>query len=644
MKVICGYWALDGAPTPPGTLEAMRTASVRNHAPSLDAWEQGSLAFGSAEWSPQPDLAPHATCIARHAQTGCVVIADARLDNPAELRAALDFPAPRDAPDRDTDHTAAIILRAWLQWGEDCIDRIDGDFAFAVHDPRRQNIFLARDRMGERPLYVHHVHGKLLVFATTSPAVLAHPRVPDAINEARIADYLLECAGGGLEGVDFTSTFHLAVERHPPRHVRVVDSCGQRLRQYWTLQPDRAGPLPRSDGEWMEAVTAAMEFAVAQRLAGPHRVGSMLSGGMDSTALAIIAGDQLRAAGRPRLPTFSAIDSSRPNCLETQAVQAAARMSIFDPTLVDIADLGNFKPLLGDFLDEFDEPFDANMSLLDAQYAAAAKSGLGAVIDGANGDILFTWTSVLTRQIRSCDWSAAWDNAQGLPRIGGCLWDHLRPALRSALTPNVVRITMESLRTRSAYEAMVARSSILPAFALRTNLLDRRRKLRSLRSRFPPRTAPHEAAESLLHTFPVVAAERYHRVAARHGITKLAPFSQRQLMELCIHLPDRQRLRDGWTKYILRACMQERMSDALRLRTDKQHLGGRLTLRLLESHGWRLSERVAAVPTLAGYVEKAKLQSLSIPTPSPSMELLDVETLARWLRLHLPSTRIDTRP
>ena len=635
MKNICGYWTLDGAPTPSGTLEAMRIAHVRCDAPCLDAWQQDSLAFGSAEWSPQPGLASPRMCIARHPETGCVVVADARLDNPAELRAALDFPAPPEAPDLSIDHSSAIILHAWLRWGEDCVDHIDGDFAFAVHDPRRQRLFLARDRMGERPLYVHHIPGKLLVFATTSPAVLAHPRVPNTINEARIADYLLECAGGGLEGVDFTSTFHLAVERHPPRHVRVVDSQGERLREYWTLEPDRAGPLPKTDGEWAEALTAAMERAVAQRLAGPHRVGSMLSGGMDSTSLAIIAGDQLKAAGKPPLPTFSAIDSRRPDCLETQAVRTAARMPIFHPTLIDIANLGDLKPDLERFLDEFDEPFDANMALLDAQYAAAARSGVGAVLDGANGDIVFMFDGTLSRQIRSGRWLAAWQNAQGMIRAGGRPWVHIRNALRSALVPDAVRTALAPLRASPDHETMLAQSAILPAFARRTDLFGRRQKLGALRSRVPSRSAAQTCAEALLHTFPVVAAERYHRVAARHGIIKLAPFSERQLLELCIHLPDRQRLRGGRTKQALRAAMHQRMPESLRLRNDKQHLGWRLTSHLLESRGLPSPETLAVNPQLASYLDNAKLAAFGTTTEYPSPQLLNATWLAHWLDMSL---------
>ncbi|MFT3755228.1 MAG: asparagine synthase-related protein [Pseudoxanthomonas sp.] len=631
MKSICGYWALDGAPVPAHVLERMRTAHIRCDAPHLEAWRDDALAFGSAWWSPQPGLTPP-QCIARHRETGCVVVADARLDNPAELRAALDFPAPPDAPDASTDHAAAILLHAWLRWGEDCVDRIDGDFAFAVHDPRRQRLFLARDRMGERPLYLHHVPGKLLVFGSTSQAVLAHPRVPRDLNEARIGDYLLECASGALEGVDFTSTFYQAVERHPPRHVRLVDARGEQLRQYWTLEPHRAGPLPKTDGEWLEALTAAMERAVAQRLAGPLRAGSMLSGGLDSTSLAIVAGDQLHAAGKPPLPTFSVIDSNRRDCLETQAIRTAAAMPIFNPTLIDIADLGSLRPELERFLDEYDEPFDANMTLIDAQYAAAAKAGVGALIDGADGDIVFLFGNVMRRQLRSGHWRAAWRNAQGLSRSGWRPWDYLRLALRAALVPDLLRAGLAPWRARRYYQTQLNdRSAILPAFARRIDLEGRRRQLGALRTATAAHDPVREYAEALLHTFPLIAAERYHRVAARHGVAKLAPFAERQLLELCIHLPDALRLRDGWSKHALRAVMRQRMPESVRLRGDKQHLGGRLTLHLLEGRPLPSPQDLATHPRLADYLDKEKLAAFGAAPVQPAAPLLNAMWLAQWL-------------
>ncbi len=580
MKAICGYWALDGTPAPEGTLGRMRVARVRCEAPHLEEWRDGPIAFGSAWWSPQPDLEPP-TCIARHPETGCVVIADARLDNPAELRAALDFPAPPDAPDATTDHATSLILRAWLRWGEDCVDHIDGDFAFAVFDPRKQKLYIARDRMGERPFYVHHVPGKLLVFGSTSFSVLAHPRVPKDINEARIADYLLECAGGGLEGVDFTSTFYTAIERHPPRHVRNIDAQSERLRQYWTLEPGRAGPLPKTDDEWAEALTATMERAVAQRLAGPGRVGSMLSGGLDSTSLAIIAGEQIKAMGLGPLPTFSVINSIQNDCLETRAIRVAIQMAIFQPTLIDIADLGCLHDELEQFFKEAEEPFDSTMSIIDVQYACAAKLGITNIIDGGNGDSLFIPSGIIQQQIKHLELTKAWSNIKGLSSRNGYVFRNLTRLLFSSLTPNSIKKLARPLRHHFWRNSIIRKAGLPEELMIKTNIVDRLKKFQNL-TQSDPTNSSRKAIHDLLHTFPVVGTERYYRTARRHGITPLTPFSDRTLIEFCINLPNQQRLRDGWNKPVLRKAMKGRMPDEILSRHDKQHIGGCLTLKFWE--------------------------------------------------------------
>lgn len=625
MKGICGYWAMDDAPAP-GALAAMRMAGVHCPNPCLEQWQEGSVAFGASWWSPQPGLSPP-TLIARHRETGCVAVVDARLDEPGELRHALELPPSSPAG------TADLILLAWLRWGEACVERIDGDFAFAVWDPRKPCLYLARDRMAGRPLYVHHLPGKLLVFGSTSHSVLAHPRVPRDINEARIADFLVE----GLEGVDFTSTFHLAVERHPPRHTLLVTPQSYNLRRYWTLEPGRAGPLPKGDDEWAEALTAAMELAVAQRLAGPERVGSMLSGGLDSTSLAIIAGEQLQAAGKPPLPTFSAIHSGLVGCKETEAVSHLVGMPIFEPHTTDLANLGDKVPKLLRFLAEFEEPFDAHMSLVDAQYLAAAEAGVDAVLDGNDGDSLFTDGDALRRQIRAGQWVAARDNAGGLARIyGGRPWQHLLPAARAALMPAWLRQLLWPMRSWQRRQQHVAQSLISAEFASRIRLDVRLERLRALRSLSPLPGPELEAAEALMHTFPVVGLERYYRVAARHGVTPQHPFTERRLLELCVHLPDRQRLRHGWSKPVLRHAMRGRMPEVVRWRADKQHLGWRLQHSLWDQTSPQATQRLRSLcPQLMAWIDldriKPLLEHLDGPHHNEALaQLLRVEALSRF--------------
>lgn len=605
MNSICGYWALDGAPTSPDVLTAMRLARVNHPDPDVERWlsDDGATAFGSAWWSPQIDLTPP-RLIARHPETGCVAIADARLDEPEHLRGLLGLPMEQ-AP-----HAVDIILSAWLRWGDACPEHIDGDFAFAVRDPRNDCLFFARDRMGVRPLYIHHVPGKLLVFGSTSRTVLEHPRVPQDINEARIADFLID----GLEGVDFTSTFHLAVQRHPPRHTLRIKPESHRSHRYWQLEPNRAGPLPKSDDEWAEALTAVLETAVAQCLRGPERVGSMLSGGMDSTSLAIIGGEQLQAAGKAPLPTYSVIHSGLPECKETEAVRHLLAMPIFRPNVSDLANLREKCPALLGFPNTCEEPFDVFMPLLDVLYRSAAADGVGALLDGLDGDNLFRAGSALPRQVRHGRWPSALANVRGMAKLyGGNSFRHyLLPSLLSALMPNALRQWLLPRRMRHSHCNLLEGSLIHPVFAAQTHLQDRLERLRALRSTVLLSDPAQETAEALMHTFPTVGLERYHRVAMQHGVIPLHPLVQRKVLELGVNFPDRQRLRDGHYKPVLRHAMRGRMPDPVRLRSDKQHLGIHLNHLMWEQ---RFAGTHAPLsrwkPSLAKYINPKRLQCIS---------------------------------
>ena len=630
MNWICGYWMLDGKCMDPAVLPHMLGAGINVQTQARETWnaDNQAIAFGAVSWSPQADLR-QAACIARHPESGCVAIADARLDNPEELRAALGFAGTDATP-------AELVLHAWLHWGEDCVARIDGDFAFAIHDPRRQLLFIARDRMGVRPPYIHYQPGKQLVFGTSSHAVLAHPQVPGDLNQARVADYLLELAGKGLEGLDFISTFHSTVLRHPPRQTTTITPRKQRARQYWSLEPGSAGTLPRSDAEWVEALDAVLESAVSRQRHGSGRVGSMLSGGMDSTALAMIAADQLQAAGSPPLHTFSAIDSSRADCLETRAILACIQRPGLQPHLFDIAQPGALQHAMEDFLDSFNEPFDMGMALLDAQYLSAARAGVDAVIDGIDGDTLFSATGVVQHQVRTGHWLAAWANIRGMQRIwNGSLPQYLRMFAVPGLAPDWLR-RMRSSRQRHCVAA-IPDTPMSTDFLTRNGIADRLRQYDIDNASAAALDPVERRCHSLMRSQHASALERYHRVASRHGVTPLHPFFDRRVLELGVHVPGHLRLRDGRTKAILREAMRGRMPEAVRLRTDKQHLGWKLTLRMWGAHADRLQQRLESTETLDSIIDPQQLQWLRHKLVSqPEAPLLGnrifVGQLAHWLR------------
>jgi asparagine synthase (glutamine-hydrolysing) len=205
--------------------------------------------------------------------------ADARLDDRTGLIAALRPWTGRLDPETDD---ALLLLHAYAAWDDAFLERVAGDFAFALWDPRRRHLLCARDQIGIVPLHYAEVGGRLLV-ASSPDLLLLHPQVPDHLDEEAIAEFLL----AGRPG-DFGATAFRAVRRLAPAHALSWDGGRVRLRRYWR-QVDFAPLLRlRRRGDYVERFGHLLQSAVADRLPSGS-LAVQLSGGMDSTTVAALA-------------------------------------------------------------------------------------------------------------------------------------------------------------------------------------------------------------------------------------------------------------------------------------------------------------------------------------------------------------------
>ncbi len=636
MQSICGFFHIDGRPAEPVRLDAMRRSlpgqSSRNDWGALS----GSAASAGVWSSPTPGaVAEQAGFIDR--ETGCIVVADALLVEPETVLGALGKTFKHDAQISDVE----TIACAWLRWGDECLARLDGDFAFAVYDPRRQRLFLARDGMGVRPLYIHHAPGRLLAFASTAAGVLAHGEVPTDLDEGRIADFLIS----QLEGIDQTSTFYAAIERLPPGHSLCIDTGSCTRRRYWFPGNDPSPSLPQSDGEWEEAVRAALNDAVRSRMRGAANIGSMVSGGMDSSAVSAIAAQLLAGDGEGPLPTFSAIDTTNPDCPETRAIRAMLKNTGFAPTLIDRAQIDAWPDALKRSMATSSEPFDSQMTLIAAQYYFAAACGVDAVLDGIDADSLFSEGDHMARLLRSGRWPSAWREARGLEQVYGKEFPAAKQLLMvapGAFVPQALRKCVRFLRRGSMLRGNVGASLIEPGFARRCGLADRLQRNADVRVRIAAQG--HEGIATMANPSLTAGIERYHRVAAMHGIEPRHPFLDRRLIALCLLLPDAQRVRDGWNKRVFRNAMRPLLPESVLQRRSKESLGFGFTAALFARDR---DERIAAVEAdfelLAPFVNRGRLDGLIHDLHSGDQEaielVIEASQLLDWLRMHRDTLR-----
>ncbi|MBI2571578.1 MAG: hypothetical protein HYV63_31595 [Candidatus Schekmanbacteria bacterium] len=223
-------------------------------------------------------------------EAGLTLVADLRLDNREDLAAALDMSPAECAAAPDS----ALLLGACVRWGERAWEHLVGACAGAVWDARRQYLVLARDAMGERPLY-YHLDARRIVFASAVRAVLAFPDVPRRLNEIVLLDHLL------LNWSDPEATAQQGILRLPPGCTLTVSAAHGTAQQrcYYTACGSAPELRRATQDTCVEALREALERAVHRRTRSAAAVASHLSAGLDSAAVTCAAARQLGARNLP---------------------------------------------------------------------------------------------------------------------------------------------------------------------------------------------------------------------------------------------------------------------------------------------------------------------------------------------------------
>ncbi len=209
------------------------------------------------------------------------IVADARVDARAELIDKLNAPSPGNCKVSHATPDVELILAAYEQWGEACVDHLIGDFSFAIWDARERRLFCARDHFGVKPFYYAHV-GSCLIFSNTLNSVRMHPAVSNRLNDLAIADFLL------LEmNLDSSTTSFADIRRLPPAHTLKCERGQLSIRRYWELSVTTPVHF-RREGEYVERFRELLDMAVADRVR-TDSAGIEMSGGLDSTTVAASA-------------------------------------------------------------------------------------------------------------------------------------------------------------------------------------------------------------------------------------------------------------------------------------------------------------------------------------------------------------------
>jgi asparagine synthase (glutamine-hydrolysing) len=444
------------------------------------------------------------------------------------------------------------VLRLYEAGGHAAIPELlrslRGMFALAIYDEPRNRLVLARDPFGIKPLYYRLSPGGLLLsFGSEIKALLADPACPRVLNRDALANYLT------LQYNPLPETFFSGIHRLPAGSFAVVDlaSGGVEIDRYWTYAFDDAAP--ETEDALAARLRTAMEASVARHLISDVPVGAFLSGGIDSAVIATLAQEQLLAAGRGPLKTFTIgfeeldeFDAAR---------EVANRIGTDHHEITMTAD--DFVGALPDIAWHLDEPVGDPSAFPLRLLAKAAREHVSVVLSGEGADELFGGYRVYLEPF-------AVDRLRRLPRPVRALAARLGRSGVAFPGANYLRRASTALEDRyfgGGYGAFAPDevSRLLRSATIESHV----RPGRDLALATPGFTALPESRRMQLidvHTWlPDDILVKADRMSMASSLELRVPFLDLDVARVSTRVPDSLKYRDGTTKWILRRAFRGRL-------------------------------------------------------------------------------------
>jgi len=547
---MCGIWASINAPDAVAGLQA-----AAHRGPDGEGWARFDTPAGCLELGHRRlaiyDPTPASDQPASYADGRYTLIFNGALYNYRELREELKALGHIFRTTGDTE----VFLAAFAEWGRDCFARIDGMFAAVFYDAKRQALTIARDRFGEKPLHSLEFGNGGFGFASEIPQLFAASDTNPVVDHNTLSVFL---TSGGIGDRGFFQNVRL----HPAAHVVEFD-LSQKAVAFPQPQPFWTPPSsqPMSEDEAVNALRQAMDLAVSRQLVADVPVGGCLSGGLDSTVILGTAARLRKGKSNPFVcvsAIFDERDDGGQSLSERPYVEAAIAGQNLDLVEVHPAE-NDVAERMDDILKAQGEPFPGTS--ICAQYfvfEAARKAGIKVMLDGQGADELF---------------------AGYAPMAGYALADRLAKLDPSFFNEFNALIAEPSDLTSASLSRSIWRSLVSEPF---------RRQVLMAIGRFPPTGGPvapiidppfriqpgKTRLETLVETLAVTSSLpgllRYEdRNSMAFAVETRLPFLSQAMGDLALQIPGELKVKNGFTKHILRKAFEDRLPPEIAWRRKK---------------------------------------------------------------------------
>ena len=490
-------------------------------------------------------------------ETGCKIVFNGELYNSPELRRQLQSQGLNFVSDHSDTET---VLKAYEAWGSDCLTHLVGMFAFVISDPRTKNLFIARDRLGIKPLY-YHCDQRRFLFASEIKAILQDPQVARSVNQSVMIRFLLYRVHD-----DGEDTFFEGIKRLLPGHYMIVSPDATiEITRYWEPNINDKFTSDRDDTYYSEQFGEIFEKVVRRHLLSDVPLGVSLSGGLDSSGIASMtnllmkAGSDLHTQGG--LHTFSALYPGQ-SIDESKYISEVEKFVSATPHYCH--------PSVDEFWDDIDTWiwFQEEPTISSAPYAyysvyRIAKGQVKVILSGNGGDeLLAGYIPYFKAYMTSAfDQKRYLDLMRELYRGRDLYGKYFAQFAKQKLTPAKNQISISSML-----------ASIRPQGLQRTQTPGTQTPGTQTPSNFeftPDRNLNYRLAQDVLRYSTPNLLRYEDKNSMAFSIESRVPFLDHELVEHIFSLPIDQKIKFGWNRYVYRNAMRNKMPELNRTRRSK---------------------------------------------------------------------------
>jgi len=453
-----------------------------------------------------------------------------------------------------TNGDTEVVLNAFMHWGPKCLEKFNGMFAFALWDSEEQTLFLARDRMGQKPLF-YYSDDRFFIFGSEIKSILSVPEIELKIDEIALDEYFK------YGFISSPRTIYKKIKKLPPAHYLIFQEQNFSVHRYWKIPTPTSSPtITLMDGA--RILAHKLEKAVRLRLISDVPLGAFLSGGLDSSA--IVA---LMARNKTHIKTFC-IGFGEPSYDESSHARRVSEYLGTTHTEYRLEDY-EVETLLPKLVNHFDEPFADSSALPTYHLSRITRQNVTVALSGDGGDELFAgYNRYVARRL-----------AYYYNKLPEFLRDKFLNKFLSMFPENSKYYAKSVIKKAKLFVSMASRIDqdpleVLPVVfseqdrnkLLTRDFIDQLRRsqktegdeIRNISENFRFLDEISHMMWVDLHTYlPDDIFVKVDRMSMAHSLEVRSPFMDYEVVEFICSLPIEYKLKGITTKYILRAAMNE---------------------------------------------------------------------------------------